>query len=419
VADLALRVNGLGKEYEIGMRQALYGTLRERIASALGAPLRRLSGRERPGGPASRFWALRDVSFDVRQGEVVGVIGGNGAGKSTLLKILSRITEPTEGEAAIYGRVGSLLEVGTGFHPELTGRENIYLNGAILGMRKAEIDRKFDDIVAFAEVEPFIDTPVRHYSSGMYVRLAFAVAAQMEPEILIVDEVLAVGDSQFQKKCLGRMNDVARSGRTVLFVSHNMAAIQRLCTSAILLDRGRLVRMGEVRSTIGMYLSGETRGGYSAATLTGEPQILSADLRDPRGAPLARPLTSEPIVCAVRYVLPQPSPGTKVGIGVLSAEGVPLFTTNTDDGGQKVPSAAGEYVAEVTIPADSLLAGDFHLAVCLWNDREILDLQEPALSFSVDPGASALYTSGERKGFVHVACGWRIDPVAVGAEVAS
>ena len=276
MADISIKITGLGKRYTIGAREQQYDTLRDRIAAAAARPFRRMA----PGGFAASktIWALRGITHEIRRGEVVGVIGGNGAGKSTLLKILSRITEPTEGEAEIHGRVGSLLEVGTGFHPDLTGRENIFLNGAILGMRKAEIARKFDEIVRFAEIDEFIDTPVRHYSSGMYVRLGFAVAAQMEPEILIVDEVLAVGDVHFQRKCLGKLDDVARSGRTVLFVSHNMAAIQRLCTSAMLLHHGQLVRVGDVRSTVAAYLSGEARGGFLAAVRTGNAQILSADL---------------------------------------------------------------------------------------------------------------------------------------------
>jgi lipopolysaccharide transport system ATP-binding protein len=278
-------------------------------------------------------------------------------------------------------------------------------------MRKAEMDRKFDDIVDFAEVGAFIDTPVRHYSSGMYVRLAFAVAAQLEPEILVVDEVLAVGDSRFQKKCLGRMNEVARGGRTVIFVSHNMAAVQRLCTTALLLDRGRIVRQGDVRSVVGAYLSGDTRGGYAAATLTGDAQVIAADLRDRSGAPLARPATAEPIVCRIEYELPHHSPGTLVGIGVLAADGTTVFTTNSDDAGVSVPSAPGRYEAAITIPANTLLAGDFHVAICLWNEHAILDLQEPALSFSVDAGASPLYGRHERKGIVHVDCGWRIAPL--------
>ena len=237
-----IRIQGLGKRYRIGHRVA-YGNLRESITNSLTAPARALRslrrrGRDRAEAEDGHFWALRDVSLDIMPGEVVGVIGRNGAGKSTLLKILSRITEPTVGRVDLYGRVGSLLEVGTGFHPELTGRENIYLSGAILGMRRAEIERKFDEIVAFAEVEKFIETPVKHYSSRMYVRLAFAVAAHLEPEILLVDEVLAVGDQAFQKKCLGKMGEVARGGRTVLFVSHNMASIESLCTMAAVVDGG-------------------------------------------------------------------------------------------------------------------------------------------------------------------------------------
>ncbi|MBC7238149.1 MAG: ABC transporter ATP-binding protein, partial [Chloroflexi bacterium] len=233
MTDLAIRVEQLSKRYRIGARQQTFNRLSEQVMHTLGAPLRRLRRLGQPPPPEETIWALKDISFEVRKGEVVGVIGRNGAGKSTLLKVLSRITEPTAGWAEIHGRVGSLLEVGTGFHPELTGRENIYLNGTILGMKKAEVERKFDEIVAFAEVEPFLDTPVKRYSSGMSVRLAFAVAAHLEPEILLVDEVLAVGDAEFQKKCLGKMGEVAREGRTVLFVSHNMGAVVRLCKRAL------------------------------------------------------------------------------------------------------------------------------------------------------------------------------------------
>jgi lipopolysaccharide transport system ATP-binding protein len=229
-----IKVEKLSKRFRIGRRREPYRTVRESLTTALAAPVRGigalLNGNSRANGRNADewVWALRDVSFEVMPGEVLGIIGRNGAGKSTLLKVMSRITEPTDGRVELYGRVGSLLEVGTGFHPELTGRENTFLMGAILGMRRAEITRKFDDIVAFAEVEKFIDTPVKHYSSGMYMRLAFAVAAHLEPEILLVDEVLAVGDAAFQKKCLGKMGDVAKEGRTVLFVSHNMATIQSL-----------------------------------------------------------------------------------------------------------------------------------------------------------------------------------------------
>lgn len=249
-----VRVNNVSKQYSIGRREAAYDTLRESIIEAVRAPLKRLRKRNGNNGNSETIWALKDVSFTVEPGEVIGIIGRNGAGKSTLLKVLSRITEPTSGRAELYGRVASLLEVGTGFHPELTGRENIYLNGAILGMRKSEIDRKFDEIVAFAELEQFLDMPVKRYSSGMYTRLAFAVASHLEPEILVVDEVLAVGDSQFQKKCLGKMGDVASEGRTVLFVSHNMAAVRSLCGRAIWLDRGQIIEAGETAQVVLSYL---------------------------------------------------------------------------------------------------------------------------------------------------------------------
>jgi lipopolysaccharide transport system ATP-binding protein len=249
VTDVAIRVQGLSKLYRIGERQR-YKSLRETIMRTLAAPFRR-GGRR----PLETIWALDDVSFEVMRGEVVGVIGRNGAGKSTLLKILSRITEPTRGRVEVYGRVGSLLEVGTGFHPELTGRENVYLNGAILGMKRAEIERKFDEIVAFAEVERFVDTPVKHFSTGMYLRLAFAVAAHLEPEILLVDEVLAVGDAPFQKKCLRKMGDVAKEGRTVFLVSHNMGAVSTLCNQVTYLAAGRLKAKGPTAEMVSMYLS--------------------------------------------------------------------------------------------------------------------------------------------------------------------
>src|SRR6266478_1956251 len=256
MSDLAIRGEKLGKRYRIGERQR-YLALRDILTQTAKAPLRLF----RAGAPKSssngvgHIWALKEASFEVREGEVVGIIGRNGAGKSTLLKILARVTNPTEGFAKIHGRLGSLLEVGTGFHAELTGRENVYLSGAILGMKKREIVRKFDEIVAFAEVEKFIDTPLKHYSTGMQMRLAFAVAAHLEPEILLVDEVLAVGDAAFQKKCLGKMGDVAKEGRTVLFVSHNMGAVRKLCPKAILLDRGSVECNEVTENVIGQYLT--------------------------------------------------------------------------------------------------------------------------------------------------------------------
>jgi lipopolysaccharide transport system ATP-binding protein len=255
MGEIAIQVERLGKKYRIGTPQVPYRTLRDGVMGVLTRSLRRFRNSTSPKQNSEILWALKDVSFEIKQGEVLGVIGRNGAGKTTLLKILSHITEPTEGRAILHGRVGSLLEVGTGFHPELTGRENIYLNGAILGMKRNEIKQRFDEIVTFAEVEKFIDTPVKHFSSGMYLRLAFAVAAHLEPEILLVDEVLAVGDAAFQKKCLGKMGDVAQKGRTVLFISHNMQAVRTLCKSALLLTDGRIETQGDVHSVVNTYLS--------------------------------------------------------------------------------------------------------------------------------------------------------------------
>ena len=280
---LVIEARDVAKRYRLGGPQLQTNSLREALAQAWRAPMRRLRHRD-DGGAAddNTFWALQGVDFDVRQGDVLGLIGRNGAGKSTLLKVLSRITEPTRGRVVLHGRVASLLEVGTGFHSELTGRENIYLNGTILGMRKREIDRKFDEIVAFAEVERFVDTPVKRYSSGMYVRLAFAVAAHLEPEILIVDEVLAVGDAEFQRKCLGKMGDVARGGRTVLFVSHNMAAVQGLCSRALLLERGRVAFDGPVSEAIRRYLASgkEAASARGGLTRTGPLRPTRVEITD-------------------------------------------------------------------------------------------------------------------------------------------
>jgi homopolymeric O-antigen transport system ATP-binding protein len=272
-----IQTRGLSKRYQLGQRER-YGSLRDSLSLAFTAPARWLSPKQQASGDeATRtVWALQDVSFEIEQGEIVGIIGRNGSGKSTLLKILARITEPTAGSAVVRGQVGSLLEVGSGFHPELTGRENVYVNGAILGMKRREIARKFDEIVAFAEVEAFIDTPVKHYSSGMQMRLAFAVAAHLEPTILLVDEVLAVGDLVFQKKCLGKMGDVARDGRTVLFVSHDLTSVQVLCQRAIRLAHGRVQGIGSVSSQINAYMA-DSR--MTAPSDLDHPIVLSHDLQ--------------------------------------------------------------------------------------------------------------------------------------------
>lgn len=294
MGKLAIQVENLGKEYRIGARQEIRTRLSEQMVDAFVSPFRRmgklLRGQlETAAELEESLWALKEIGFSIRHGEAVGIVGANGAGKSTLLKILSRITEPTEGSADIYGRIGSLLEVGTGFHPELTGRENTYMNGAILGMRKHEVDRKFDEIVDFSGLEKFIDTPIKHYSSGMYVRLAFAVAAHLEPDILLVDEVLAVGDVEFQRKCLGKMEDVASTGRTVLFVSHNMGLIQTLCTRGIFLKEGRVAMDGDVEDAVSAYLRSFEQ--YSQARLAdrtdrtgkGEYRVLGLEIFGPDG----------------------------------------------------------------------------------------------------------------------------------------
>jgi lipopolysaccharide transport system ATP-binding protein len=324
----AISVQHLSKRYRIGQRVA-YQTLREALVIAARSPVRAL--RRHPEEQA-QIWALQDISFDVRSGEALGIIGRNGAGKSTLLKVLSRITAPTKGTVDLYGRVGSLLEVGTGFHHELTGRENIYLNGAILGMRRLEIERKFDEIVSFAEIEPFIDTAVKFYSSGMYMRLAFSVAAHLEPEILLVDEVLAVGDASFQKKCLGKMGDIAGGGRTVLFVSHQMNAIQGLCSECIWLDQGQLVKRGAPREVIASYLgSGLSNTEWIAPE--GKSIVRNSyfnptrfSLIDASLKPLAQAIRAdERVGVLIEGVVEQPNVALTAGFAVYTVDGSLLF----------------------------------------------------------------------------------------------
>jgi lipopolysaccharide transport system ATP-binding protein len=343
MSEIAIRCAGLSKQYRIG-QQERYRALRDVVTEAASTPFRRLrhaisgNGHQAlpfaPGSPRSNtIWALDNVSFEVKRGEVVGIIGRNGAGKSTLLKILSRITKPTKGTAEIHGRVGSLLEVGTGFHPELTGRENIYLNGAILGMRKAEIDGRFDEIVAFAEVEKFIDTPVKRYSSGMHVRLAFAVAAHMQPEILLVDEVLAVGDAAFQRKCLGKMGEVARGGRTVLLVSHNMGALRGLSTEVIWIDSGRIVTTGPPR-IIDQYMGTMNQRATSTIELTGldraggiADRLRLARVEFNNGAPIVH---GEPLRARIEFETSSQIQAVAFGFGFSSLEGTRLMTVDSD-----------------------------------------------------------------------------------------
>lgn len=363
MSDIAIHVENLSKLYHIGAAQKRYDTLRDAIVGAFNVSTYQRSDVE-------TLWALRDVSFEVQRGEVVGIIGRNGAGKSTLLKILSRITEPTKGRVVLNGRVGSLLEVGTGFHPELTGRENIYLNGAILGMKRAEIERKFDEIVEFSEIEKFLDTPVKHYSSGMYVRLAFAVAAHLEPEILVVDEVLAVGDSAFQRKCLGKMGDVAKEGLTVLFVSHNMIAVQTLCQRAFWLDAGRLNAQGTVGSIVATYLrSGMNEDGPSERIW---PDIASAPGNEtvrlrriairPEGGELGDMISMQsPVFIEVEYWNLLPAVHLHATLHVYNDQGIIAFTTGPLDLDPQlhVHPPTGLFRSVCHIPANLLNSG-FH-----------------------------------------------------------
>ncbi|MGG6269260.1 ABC transporter ATP-binding protein [Leptolyngbya sp. AN03gr2] len=340
MTDTVIQVENLGKRYIINHQQSgnrWNNTFRDVLAQGAKQFAQRLLKPSSHNQRMSReeFWALKDVSFEVKQGDRVGIIGRNGAGKSTLLKVLSRITEPTRGQVDIWGRVASLLEVGTGFHPELTGRENIYLNGAILGMSKAEISRKFDEIVAFAEVEKFLDTPVKRYSSGMYVRLAFAVAAHLEPEILIVDEVLAVGDVQFQKKCLGKMESVANEGRTILFVSHNISAVRNLCKTAVLMKHGQVERQGEVSEVLQYYIqSGAT---IKATNELPPPKMKDApgyavrvSLEDEFGEPASSIPVGRPWQVRVHFVVTKAMPHFIIGMGLCSTEDLPLRTCWSD-----------------------------------------------------------------------------------------
>jgi len=418
--SVAIQVEGLSKKYRLGEYHAAYGTLRESLVH-MG---RRLTGREHHRA-AAELWALQDVTFEVPEGRVLGVIGRNGAGKSTLLKILTRITTPTSGRAEIRGRVGSLLEVGTGFNQELTGRENIYLNGAILGMKRREIDRRFDDILEFSGVERFIDTPVKRYSSGMYVRLAFAVAAHLEPEILLVDEVLAVGDAEFQARCLGRMEDFGDTGRTVLFVSHNMQAVSQLCNTAVLLEGGRLVRQGPSEEIVAHYL--QTSAG------AGSSQTWSAE--DAPGDRLVR-LRSVRVVDTegetVDYVDFRRPVGIELGFTVLERGGPPVvpklkvttaghvaFNAMDTDPRWNQASSPGEYVATAWIPGNLLNEGlvSVDAAVCSIDSPKLhhhVSVHE-AVSFHVqDPAqgdsSRGLFT-GQWRGVVRPLLEWTAERV--------
>jgi lipopolysaccharide transport system ATP-binding protein len=372
MTSVAICVENLGKSYRIGGVRPQGRSLREALTAAVTAPFRRavaaLAGRAAEASE-EEIWALKSVSFEVARGEVVGVIGRNGAGKSTLLKILSRITEPTEGRVGIRGRVGSLLEVGTGFHRELTGRENVFLNGAMLGMRRAEIERKFDEIVAFAEIERFLETPVKRYSSGMYMRLAFAVAAHLDPDVLLVDEILSVGDAQFQKKCLGKMEDVAKHGRTVLFVSHHLPSISRLCRSAILLDGGQLVEQGDVHAVTSRYL--RVDGDSMAVRVWNDPRSAPGDevarllaVRVLQHGEVTETVDiRHPARIEMDYLNLKDNARLLFSFSIFNDQGVFLFAVADLDeaqGGQ--PRAPGVYRAIGEIPGNLLSEGTMRIA---------------------------------------------------------
>jgi lipopolysaccharide transport system ATP-binding protein len=384
------------------------------------APFRGLSRLVNPRSAGNHpqssntIWALKDVSFEIKRGEVVGIIGRNGAGKSTLLKILSRITEPTEGTAEIHGRVGSLLEVGTGFHPELTGRENIYLNAAILGMKKAEIERKFDEIVAFAEVEKFIDTPVKHYSSGMHVRLAFAVAAYLEPEILLVDEVLAVGDAGFQKKCLGKMGDVARQGRTVLFVSHNMAAINRLCSRAIWLQDGQLRRAGATTEIVGCYLA---EGADIAAQVSFERrsnaivQYKSVCVTDSKGNVSQYIPDDQEFAIELEIEAYEATSDVYFGMILQNSEGVNVLFADSRDVEQSLPSTlhSGRYASCLRFPP-IFVPGRYTVVLGIATSHPVaqLDSVDAACSFEIVKNLNMRRTA-PRSGIVNLKLPWNLE----------
>ncbi len=425
MSDLAIRVEKLSKQYRIGLAQDRPDTLRDLLMSGV-----RKVGRIFQHGSKGRYsdpshiWALKDVSFDVQRGQVLGIVGRNGAGKSTLLKILSRVTDPTEGLGEIHGRVGSLLEVGTGFHPELSGRENIYLNGAILGMHREEIDRKFDEIVDFSEVGKFIDTPVKRYSSGMYLRLAFAVAAHLEPEILVVDEVLAVGDAEFQRKCLGKMSDVAQEGRTVLFVSHNMSAILRLTQETIVLDEGKVVMRAPTPEAVDAYLNmGLTKMGeriWEEDELTGEDPAFRPEalrIRNPHGIVVDTVNATEGFTIELEYHLSEAISGLRVGFYMMTTRGEYVFTTfDTDDPGlfeTFTSRPAGRYISQVQIPANLMNEGRYVLGVNASSYRIKRYFQDDkALTFTVDAtGAPGMHWTEKRLGPVRPDLDWKIEIV--------
>jgi homopolymeric O-antigen transport system ATP-binding protein len=425
----AIGIENLSKEFLLGPRQfGRYQTLREAIMTAAARPWAYLRGRSpqraaspKPREAANRMWALKDVSFEVQPGEVVGLIGRNGAGKSTLLKILSRITEPTEGRVLLRGRVGSLLEVGTGFHPELTGRENIFLNGAILGMSRHEIDRKFDEIVAFAEMDQFLDTPVKRYSSGMYVRLAFAVAAHLELEILLVDEVLAVGDMDFQKKCLQKMGTIAQGGRTVIFVSHNLGLVHRLCGRAILLRNGQVYTDGPVADVIGAYLnenlSHEGRWERPAGLPAAKEVVLRrACVLGTDGQVTGVVNCDDDFAITIDYEVLTNTPNFEVAIGLRNNEGVNVVVSLDSDTGNWPDRSrpAGMYSSVCRIPRHLLAPGTYFLTFSAHIiNQQTYESQADALAFEVaETGCIRAKRNDRRNGIITPVFDWEITRLA-------
>jgi lipopolysaccharide transport system ATP-binding protein len=392
-----MKVREVSKRYRLGKRET-HNQLREKIVNTVGGSLRALRARVERTAPTvadteGELWALRDVSFDVEQGEVLGIVGRNGGGKSTLMKVLARITEPTTGKIELYGRVGSLLEVGTGFHPELTGRENIFLNGAILGMKRAEIAAQFDEIVDFSGIEEFIDTPVKRYSSGMYVRLAFAVAAHLQPEILLIDEVLAVGDSEFQRKCLGKMGDVARAGRTVLFISHDMTAVQSLCAKCLLIKSGKIAASGPSNEVIGGYMASMMRTDSGTASLVNHPgrrpglvhSMTSAKLNSDGGQPIAAISMGAPLSVSVSFECGNPiSP--VFGVVIKNSRGGPIVSFNNKFiGGYCFKERIRQGTIVCQIDSLPLMPGTYLIDLWLDDGHQTIDVVFDGISFEVLP----------------------------------
>ena len=412
--ETIIEVKHLSKQYNIGM-DTTYKTLSESFTSTVKHPIKTLKDFRRQN---ETFWALKDVNFKVERGEVLGIIGRNGAGKSTLLKILSRITSPTKGEVRMRGRVGSLLEVGTGFHPELSGRENIYFNGSILGMKKREIDDKFDEIVKFSGIEKFLDTPVKRYSSGMQVRLAFSVAANLEPEILVVDEVLAVGDAAFQEKCLGKMSEVVEGGRTVLFVSHNMGAVQNLCQRCILLNEGHLITNGGTADVISQYLNigiqESDKSVFKRNISNKKLYFTDVNLYNTKGEIKTKFTSDENIVIAINYDLNVQLTGAQITFEIFDQNGICILSSTNFDSNIKMRTISqkpGKYVAKCLLNADFLRNGLYSIAISSSiPNMEILDEIEFATKFEIESPLDITTVLGQsRRGVIFKNLIWQID----------